>query len=382
MEWLPKPKVSGFEGGATSFTYTETADVSSVAIRYTASMPVQDVEFALDFQDEQYMALNKTYTLSMLGDEDRATLTDAGITVPTLDGTSTDGVLDLTGLTANLRTNAGAEVVNQLSLRVKANNRWSSEDGEVYTIRTIKPEFTVNVQDVNCWSKEFTVDEINVTSGNADKIKGNLVYQYSTDEGSTWQECNNVRRQAFSSIPANKNYKVRACYRGCIHSNIANATLETPLQLPNSDMESWQANKVEKRESLAAIRTIMISCLIRVEKQIFGGPLITSVQGIIPCRQWWLRRVRVSVITRTVSMGGIVLPCFIPPDMEVVMHRQAHSFIRQVHLPGVCLWEPIVGVVRKILLRQGTPLQFVRKNLLSGINIYLKTVINSKHILS
>ena len=65
-------------------------------------------------------------------------------------------------------------------------------------------------------------------------------------------------------------------------------------------------------------------------------------------------------------MGGIVLPCFIPPDMEVVMHRQAHSFIRQVHLPGVCLWEPIVGVVRKILLRQGTPLQFVRKNLLSG----------------
>ena len=136
------------------------------------------------------MALNKTYTLSMLGDEDRATLTDAGITVPTLDGTSTDGVLDLTGLTANLRTNAGAEVVNQLSLRVKANNRWSSEDGEVYTIRTIKPEFTVNVQDVNCWSKEFTVDEINVTSGNADKIKGNLVYQYSTDEGSTWQECN------------------------------------------------------------------------------------------------------------------------------------------------------------------------------------------------
>ena len=147
VEWLPKPKVSGFEGGATSFTYTETADVSSVAIRYTASMPVQDVEFALDFRDEQYMALNKTYTLSMLGDEDRATLTDAGITVPTLDGTSTDGVLDLTGLTANLRTNAGAEVVNQLSLRVKANNRWSSEDGEVYTIRTIKPEFTVNVQD-------------------------------------------------------------------------------------------------------------------------------------------------------------------------------------------------------------------------------------------
>lgn len=245
-EWLPKPKVSGFEGGATSLTYTETTDALSAAIHYTASMPVQDVEFTLGFQDEQYTALNKTYTLSALSDEDRTALTDAGIVLPALDGTSTSGALDLTALTANLQTNDGAEVVNHISFRVKANNRWSSEDGEDYTIRTVKPEFTISVQDINCWSKEFTADEINVTSGNAEKIKGNLVYQYSADGGSTWQECNNGRQQTFSSIPTNKSYKVRACYRNCIHSNTADATLEPPAQLPNSDMESWQANKVGK----------------------------------------------------------------------------------------------------------------------------------------
>ncbi len=211
LEWLPKPKVSGFEGGATSLTYTETEDISSAAIHYTASQPMQDVEFTLDFQDAQYTSLNKTYTLSTLSDEDRTALTDVGIVVPVLDSTSTEGKLDLTALAATLQTNAGAEVVNHVTLRVKANNRWSSESGQEYTIRTIRPEFTVSVRDVNCWSKEFTAEEISVTSGNAEKIKENLAYQYSSDGGSTWQTCSNNRQQVFSSIPSNKSYKVRAC---------------------------------------------------------------------------------------------------------------------------------------------------------------------------
>ncbi len=246
LEWLPKPKVSGFEGGATSLTYTETEDISSAAIHYTASQPMQDVEFTLDFQDAQYTSLNKTYTLSTLSDEDRTALTDAGIVVPVLDSTSTEGKLDLTALAATLQTNAGAEVVNHVTLRVKANNRWSSESGQEYTIRTIRPEFTVSVRDVNCWSKEFTAEEISVTSGNAEKIKENLAYQYSSDGGSTWQTCSNNRQQVFSSIPSNKSYKVRACYRNCIYSNTADATLETPTQLPNSDMESWYIEKKTK----------------------------------------------------------------------------------------------------------------------------------------
>ena len=102
------------------------------------------------------------------------------------------------------------------------------------------------VQPGNCWSREFTVDEVTV-SGNADaeKIKSNLVYQYY--DGTNWVECktrDNVagRTQQFADAAeniSNKKYKVRALYRGAIASAVVDAELETPEQLPNSDMENW-----------------------------------------------------------------------------------------------------------------------------------------------
>lgn len=242
LEWLPKPKVTAF-GGNTLLNYTETADAPSEAvISYTASSPIQDVEFTLDFKDPQYSGYNKTYTLSTLTDEERTSLTNIGIKLPELDNTSKEGQFDLSALTANLLTDDGAEVINTVKLKVRANNRWSSEEGEDYQIKVVKPEFTVNVKPGNMWTKEFTIDEITATAGNAENIKKNLVYQYSADGGSTWQECNNLIK--FDAIPANKNYKVKACYRNCINSNnVADVTLETPTQIPNSDMESWSTIK-------------------------------------------------------------------------------------------------------------------------------------------
>ena len=59
VEWLPKPKVSGFE----DITYVETDDAPSAVIDYTASLPIQDMELTVNMQDEQYSAYNKTYTL-------------------------------------------------------------------------------------------------------------------------------------------------------------------------------------------------------------------------------------------------------------------------------------------------------------------------------
>lgn len=245
LEWLPKPKVTGF-GGSTVLNYTETADAPAEAvIGYTASAPVQDVEFTLDFKDAQYSGYNKTYTLSTLTDEERTSLTNIGIKLPELDNTSKEGLLGLSALTANLLTDDGAEVINTVKLKVRANNRWSSEEGEDYQIKVVKPEFTVSVKPGNVWTKEFTIDEIIASSGNAENIKKNLVYQYSADGGSTWQECSNLIK--FDEIPANKNYKVKAYYRNCINSNnIADVTLETPTQIPNSDMESWQAKELGK----------------------------------------------------------------------------------------------------------------------------------------
>lgn len=247
VEWLPKPKVSGFE----DITYVETDDAPSAVIDYTASLPIQDMELTVNMQDEQYSAYNKTYTLSTLTSGDRANLGKLGIELPEV-GVAKTGTINLQNLIGTMQTNAGATVDNTFSLRVKANNRWSDETAaaKTYKVEVVKPEFSVKVDERNCWSREFTVDEVSITSGNAERLKENLVYQYYN--GSEWVDCtdrNNTkgRLQQFASRAediSTKQYKVRALYRGAISSNEVTATLETPAQLPNSDMEEWQSVKL------------------------------------------------------------------------------------------------------------------------------------------
>lgn len=250
VEWLPKPKVSGFE----DITYVETDDApQNAVIDYTASLPIQDMELTLNMQDEQYSAYNKTYTLSTLTSDDRANLGKLGIELPEV-GVAKTGTINLQNLIGTMQTNAGATVDNTFSLRVKANNRWSDETAaaKTYKVEVVKPEFSVKVDERNCWSREFTVDEVSITSGNAERLKENLVYQYYN--GSEWVDCadrNNTkgRLQQFVSRAediSTKQYKVRALYRGAISSNEVTATLETPAQLPNSDMEEWQSVKLGK----------------------------------------------------------------------------------------------------------------------------------------
>lgn len=248
VEWLPKPKVSGFE----DITYVETDDApQNAVIDYTASLPIQDMELTLNMQDEQYSVYNKTYTLSTLTSDDRANLGKLGIELPEV-GVAKTGTINLQNLIGTMQTNAGATVDNTFSLRVKANNRWSDEtaSAKTYKVEVVKPEFSVSIDERNCWSREFTVDEVSITSGNAERLKENLVYQYYN--GSEWVDCadrNNAkgRLQQFESRAediSTKQYKVRALYRGAISSNEVTATLETPAQLPNSDMEEWQSVKL------------------------------------------------------------------------------------------------------------------------------------------
>lgn len=248
VEWLPKPKVSGFE----DITYVETDDApQNAVIDYTASLPIQDMELTLNMQDEQYSAYNKTYTLSTLTSDDRANLGKLGIELPEV-GVAKTGTINLQNLIGTMQTNAGATVDNTFSLRVKANNRWSDEtaSAKTYKVEVVKPEFSVKVDERNCWSREFTVNEVSISSGNAERLKEKMVYQYFN--GSEWVDCadrNNAkgRLQQFASRAdeiSTKQYKVRALYRGAISSNEVTATLETPAQLPNSDMEEWQSVKL------------------------------------------------------------------------------------------------------------------------------------------
>lgn len=251
MEWLPRPKVEaeGFEGNQLSFVETET---KAASIRLVTAAALQDLKLKFNFDDEQFQSSlqkEKEYILSNAEDK-QAIETALGITLPEI-GT-TDASLDLSPLLAKLQTNAGVATINSIEIDAKANNRWSSEEIEgqetpnlKYTLTCVKPEFSVSIQKENCWSREFTINEVTVTSGNVDIIKNNLVYQYYN--GQEWLDCatrENIkgRTQQFTEAAEDlttKEYKVRALYRGAIASTDATATLETPTQLPNGNMDDW-----------------------------------------------------------------------------------------------------------------------------------------------
>lgn len=241
MEWLPAPKVS-----ATGFSKNRTLDVYETApteasIVFTLSSPLQDMDFSVNFADENLQSLNGDYTLSTLTNEQRLDFINAGIDIPII-GENKPSVRFSNTLTgALLATNEGV-VNNTFTLKsVKANDRTNADSALTYTIATHKPEFTVSVLPGNIWTKEFTVEEITVEEGkgNLDTLKENLIYQYSEDDGRSWKDLNDTRRQFFDVCPEKKSYLVRAVYRNEIASEIDNVELEIPMQLPNSGMEDW-----------------------------------------------------------------------------------------------------------------------------------------------
>lgn len=249
VEYMPKPKLEaeGFLNNELTFAETEK---KAASVHLKLASPLQELKMRFHFEDAQFASLNdQDYLLS----KDKAALENAlGITLP--DVNATDATIDFSNLIAKMQTNAGATTRNVIELDAQANNRWSSESMDIeeqnsqnkaFTLICNKPEFSVVVEDKNCWSREFTINEVNVTAGDAETIKKNLVYQYF--DGSDWKECSTResvkgRTQQFiqrAEEISSKVYKVRALYRGVIASAEDEATLEIPEQLPNSGMEEW-----------------------------------------------------------------------------------------------------------------------------------------------
>lgn len=259
LEWLPKPKIeasSAFTNNAISIVETET--VSDAAVKLNTATALQELKLKFNFQDEQFAALNEKEEYLLSDADDKKIIEETlGITLPELE--SVGGNIDLTPLVNKLQTNAGTATTNTIELDAKSNNRWSSEDEDanlVYTLTCNNPNFTVSVDDRNCWSREFTIDEIVLPEGSKadkDKILNDLVYQYN--DGSGWKDCETResvkgRLQQFTAAAediSTKEYQVRALYRGAVTSvTDVTATLETPQQLPNSDMEEWTESSVAR----------------------------------------------------------------------------------------------------------------------------------------
>lgn len=242
LEWLPAPKLS--EEGFTNKTldvYETLAPEATIRFAVSEVTGLEDISFTTEFNDATFNGLNGTYLLSDMTPEDIVRFKEAGIILP-LVGEKTPAIEFSSDFTGKLQAANNGTVKNTFTLNyVQANNRKNKEGHPVaYTINVHKPEFSIQVQPGNVWSKEFTIDPVEVAEGKGDAalIAANLTYQYQ-DENGNWQACNDANRQVFASHPDKKTYKVRALYRGAITSNEAEVELETPTQLPNSDMEDW-----------------------------------------------------------------------------------------------------------------------------------------------
>lgn len=246
LEWLPKPKIGYFndEEGLTSIEYTESNNAIPAKLNFSGSMAIEDIELGFEFGDKQYADWNsKTYNLASISEEDKNALTQAGIVLPEL-GKSTMGSIDFTNLTANLQVAEGSATENKIKVRVKANNRWSSEEGEpsVYTIKTIAPKITVSAKPEDIWAKSLTVSESEVESDNPTKI---TVTGYQYLDGAEWKDCIDGLAK-LTDLPAEPKMQVRAVYREGVYAEPMEIALETPAQLPNSSMDEWNYSTVAR----------------------------------------------------------------------------------------------------------------------------------------
>lgn len=240
MEWLPKPKVTatGFDANNT-LTFVET-EQKQAALNLNLASALQDIRFKFNFQDEQFIALNRDtgYLYSNPADKDIINTT-FGINLA-------DNKLDLNNLIAKLQTNAGVTTTNTIEIDAKANNRWSSEvkEGEEapnlkYTLTCNKPVFHVDAYPGNIWTKEFTMNalrEEQVESGDFAKISGNIKYQYSMNQ-EQWSDLGSDLRQA--NLTAGTTYYIRGLYRGEVAGEVVEISTYPIIELENGDMEDW-----------------------------------------------------------------------------------------------------------------------------------------------
>lgn len=230
LEWLPKPKVTaeGFTDNTLSMYETETP---TAKFNFNLSSALQELKFTLNFADETYQSLNKTYTLSELSEEDRTALTNAGVVLPVIG--SKEASLDFTGLAAKLTGSTSGEVLsNVITLdEVKANNR-VLEGEQVYTIQTSAPDFNLVVYPGNTWTKQFTANT-QIIHGNADVIREGMTFEYKAGE-TNWISS---RDSLITGLTPGTNYQVRLKYGK--HYKETNVETYPIIELENGDMEDW-----------------------------------------------------------------------------------------------------------------------------------------------
>lgn len=243
VEYLPKPKLESDDFLNNELSFAETEKKSAV-IRLKLSSALQELKLKFNSADAKFAGLEQGREYVLSNAEDKSAVEMAlGISLPAIG--VTEATLDFTSLIPQLMTDKGTTVTSTVEVDVKANNRWASEDvaaNRVYTLTCNKPEFYLVTNPGNFWCKEFSVDSCDIKTGDVETLSKKIQYQYRKKGDEQWIDCD--RLVQFDDYPADKQYQVRAVYREGIETEPIDVELETPQQLPNSDMEEWYYQKV------------------------------------------------------------------------------------------------------------------------------------------
>lgn len=241
LEFLPKPKLEskGFVNNELSFAETEKKE--SAVINLKLSSPLQDIKLKFNSTDAKFAELeaDKEYLLSKA--DDSAAVASLGITLPKIGATT--GSLDFTSLIPQLMTDAGNTVASTITVDVKANNRWASEDqaaNRVYTLKCNKPVFHVSVYPGNIWTKEFTMNPLTaeeVEAGDYELLSQKMTYQFSVDGETGWTDLGGDLRKA--DLQPGGTYYVRGVYRGVINSEAVAVTTYPVVELENGNLSDY-----------------------------------------------------------------------------------------------------------------------------------------------
>lgn len=245
VEYLPKPKLESDDFLNNELSFAETEKKSAV-IRLKLSSALQELKLKFNSADAKFAGLEQGREYVLSNAEDKSAVEMAlGISLPAIG--VTEATLDFTSLIPQLMTDKGTTVTSTVEVDVKANNRWASEDvaaNRVYTLTCNKPEFYLVTNPGNFWCKEFSVDSCDIRTGDVETLSKKIQYQYRKKGDEQWIDCD--RLVQFDDYPADKQYQVRAVYREGIETEPVDVELETPQQLPNSDMEAWSTVKGEE----------------------------------------------------------------------------------------------------------------------------------------
>lgn len=250
-EWLPAPKISatGFDTSTKTLEVYET-EAQSASIDFAISSPLQELEFSLNFKDENLSSLNGDYVLSELPDEKRIEFENKGINLPMIGYNKPSITLSET-LTQALHSKNDEVVANEIIIKsVKANDRVNKEGIVTYTINTHKPEFTITALPGDIWTKEFTVSalkEDQVVHGDFSELSKNMKYQFSLDGNSGWTDLAEDLRK--DGLQPGTTYYVRGVYRGEICGTVKAIKTYDALSIPNSNLDEGYDTSYPKKNN-------------------------------------------------------------------------------------------------------------------------------------